>query len=1028
MKAAESFNVAVSGKDVAATCTTYDATGKPKQVSNPFFLAGTAGADPSGLTSVCSTGRSWTTTTYDVLGRPTSVVAPDSSTVTNSYVGLTTTATDPRGNITTQLRNGAGELARVTDAAGLIANYGYYADGTLYYIQRNAGRGIVQNVFYYDALGRKTGQVDPDSGTTTFEYNALGELTAQVDGDGNRIENEIDARGRVWRKTAKQVGGAVESQSTYVFDTAANGVGQLASETITGTYTGWVGQSGVALNYSRSYSFDTLGRGLGSTTGIDGINYNAAVQYDSLGRPWKMQDVSGRWAKTVFNSRGMAQSLCNSSVTDTVATCPLTVDTYLRTLETDAWGHTIKERRGNSTAMDVSRDYVANTGRIFSICAGTVDIQGHCALMTEMYAWDAAGNLSSQSKEPRYVEGFTYDSLNRLVAANLTMEDGITSSKPTQRFQYDMLGNLCLKTTLGASVAYTYAGRAGCGLGGANSTWGGGGTGTAGPHQVSDVNGVFYYFDSRGNQTIKDAPSATYDRTIKYSLDDKAYEASSGTGVQTRFWYGSDGARYKREDGSKRTLYLGNVEIVTEGAVTTVKRTIAGVMLQTVIGATATNYYLFHDQLGNLVKVTNATGTEINSQDYAAFGARRDYNDPMVVGTSYPSLTTRGFTGHEMVDGVLNIIHMNGRIFDPGLGRFLQADPVIQAPDNTQSWNPYTYCLNNPLTYTDPTGTISQSMRQFIAIVIVVVACITQQYWGLKGAAAFWYTVAAGAAAGGVSTQSWQGALYGAFSAAMFYGIGSYFKNAEWAQATAGDQAFSSNLSWGGYGAKVLAHGAAGGIMSRLQGGKFGSGFAAAGVTEAFAPAIDSIGGGQSSYATARVAAAAVVGGTASELSGGKFANGAITAAFSRAFNEEYASHRPTRHELTDRQARAVADLATQKMYEVARMNNQELVRAFPSLEGADDGALEEARGRLLTSLGMMEIKANLQWAVEMQKEDFIFGTVGLSAGAFSEEMGMGWEVFTQTKSIWDLIGFQYFHPNVEIACSPDEGCVYNVH
>jgi hypothetical protein len=115
-------------------------------------------------------------------------------------------------------------------------------------------------------------------------------------------------------------------------------------------------------------------------------------------------------------------------------------------------------------------------------------------------------------------------------------------------------------------------------------------------------------------------------------------------------------------------------------------------------------------------------------------------------------------------------------------------------------------------------------------------------------------------------------------------------------------------------------------------------------------------------------------------------------------------------------------------MYEVARMNNQELVRAFPSLEGADDGALEEARGRLLTSLGMMEIKANLQWAVEMQKEDFIFGTVGLSAGAFSEEMGMGWEVFTQTKSIWDLIGFQYFHPNVEIACSPDEGCVYNVH
>ncbi|WP_460761819.1 RHS repeat-associated core domain-containing protein, partial [Lysobacter fragariae] len=279
-------------------------------------------------------------------------------------------------------------------------------------------------------------------------------------------------------------------------------------------------------------------------------------------------------------------------------------------------------------------------------------------------------------------------------------------------------------------------------------------------------------------------------------------------------------------------------------------------------------------------------GAVVNQMDFLAFGARRDF-DTQTAGGTPPSLTTRGFTGHETVDGVLGLIHMNGRIFDPGLGRFLQADPVIQAPENAQSWNAYTYVYNNPLTYVDPTGTMSQGVRQILAIVIVIVAAITQQYWAIKGAAAFWYAVGTGFLAGYASTGTLQGGLYGAFSGALFYGIGTYFQNAQWAQATEANNAFGSGLTWGGYGAKVLAHGTAGGVMSRLQGGKFGNGFASAGVVEAFAPAIDEIGNGERSYAPARVAAAAILDGTASVIAGGKFANGAITAAFSRALNDE---------------------------------------------------------------------------------------------------------------------------------------------
>ena len=67
------------------------------------------------------------------------------------------------------------------------------------------------------------------------------------------------------------------------------------------------------------------------------------------------------------------------------------------------------------------------------------------------------------------------------------------------------------------------------------------------------------------------------------------------------------------------------------------------------------------------------------------------------------SSVNRGFTGHEHLDEV-GLIHMNGRVYDPEIGRFLSADPFVQAPDDTQSLNRYTYVKNNPLSYTDPSG------------------------------------------------------------------------------------------------------------------------------------------------------------------------------------------------------------------------------------------------------------------------------------------------------------------------------------
>ncbi|MBK6277195.1 MAG: RHS repeat-associated core domain-containing protein [Gammaproteobacteria bacterium] len=63
----------------------------------------------------------------------------------------------------------------------------------------------------------------------------------------------------------------------------------------------------------------------------------------------------------------------------------------------------------------------------------------------------------------------------------------------------------------------------------------------------------------------------------------------------------------------------------------------------------------------------------------------------------------RGYTGHEHLDDV-GLIHMNGRVHDPSLGRMLSPDPITQSPENAQDYNRYAYVMNNPLRFVDPSG------------------------------------------------------------------------------------------------------------------------------------------------------------------------------------------------------------------------------------------------------------------------------------------------------------------------------------
>ena len=222
---------------------------------------------------------------------------------------------------------------------------------------------------------------------------------------------------------------------------------------------------------------------------------------------------------------------------------------------------------------------------------------------------------------------------------------------------------------------------------------------------------------------------------------------------------------------------------------------------------------------------------------------------------------------------------MNGRIYDPTLGRFLQADPHIQAPNNSQSYNRYSYVLNNPQSYTDPSGYFFKKLwnkvKPFIGTILAVVvavycpACIAT----FSGAAWTGGTIGAiSAAANGGNIL--KGAITGALAGAAFQQIGANFNGAEG----------SGFFAEGGLG-HIATHGVTGGVMSVLQGGKFGHGFLSAGLTKALN--INKVFGVNPKDAGLRVTAAAVVGGTISKLSGGKFANGAISSAFAQMFNGE---------------------------------------------------------------------------------------------------------------------------------------------
>ncbi len=207
----------------------------------------------------------------------------------------------------------------------------------------------------------------------------------------------------------------------------------------------------------------------------------------------------------------------------------------------------------------------------------------------------------------------------------------------------------------------------------------------------------------------------------------------------------------------------------------------------------------------------------------------------------------RGWTGHEYFAAV-HLVHMNGRMYDTDLRRFLSPDNYVQDPSNTQNYNRYQYGYNNPLKYSDPSG-------EFFFLAAVIIGAIV-------GAASY----AVNAAITG--KWSWGGffkaIVMGGVSGAISFGIGS------WTASMKGILSTVVNIS---------AHAVASGAQSLVQGGKFLSGALAGGISAGIAKGVSALTSAAKRMSTfvksaITTAAGGVSGGIGSVLGGGKFIDG----------------------------------------------------------------------------------------------------------------------------------------------------------
>lgn len=684
----------------------YDNLGRAVTTVGPYFYGETDTAKIPG-----------TTTEYDRYNRVTKVTLPDGATESVDYTGFVTTTTNALNQSKIETKNSLGELIQSQDHLGSKLNYTYNAQGLVTEIKRTADGStelLIKNT--YDKTGRKTKSEDVDTATTLSDFNAEGEIIKVTDAKGQYVRTYRDELGRVELTENFDASNTKKLSTSQNYNTATN---QIESE---------VELLGVDA-FRRDYVYDTNKRLTSITTNFTDTQnvcnnggdceYTNSLYYDKYSRSKIEQDASGKAIKNNYNTQGYLERITNAENES---------QQYYKINSTDNRGNITQDTKATNLVTDYSFD--ANRGFMTNIVNNSLSKN-----IWYNYSYDQLGNLKKRADikdinntNMGMSECFYYDDLNRLTDTRRYANFGINcGSQPAGTTKitsmvYNGKGNITHKD----GQPYTY-------LNANTATIG------SSPHQVKQKGSQVFTYDANGNNTkmtnFQSENGSFQNRNIDYNTFNKVDRLWLGNDPnnpisEAKYKYDTTRQKFARIDTegstSKVTYFIGNVEIEYNGSSVKYKRQLGNYAILTETGTTTIQAYLFTDHLGSIDTIADENGTILQQMSFSAWGERRlptDWQDITLptLRQQMDQYTNRGYTGHEMVDA-FGIINMGGRLYDADLGRVLQADPFVQDPTNTQSFNRYTYVFNNPLSYTDPSGYFS--LRQVIGIAVGIALAI----------------------------------------------------------------------------------------------------------------------------------------------------------------------------------------------------------------------------------------------------------------------------------------------------------------
>ncbi|MFW7523982.1 polymorphic toxin-type HINT domain-containing protein [Vibrio ostreicida] len=386
---------------------------------------------------------------------------------------------------------------------------------------------------------------------------------------------------------------------------------------------------------------------------------------------------------------------------------------YWQRRETDAYDHTLSETLGNGLVNTYNHD--ANTGRPSYITTHKANVlfdprlSGSTAsgrnIRFIQYRYDNHNNVTYRYDEKLGItDTWEYDGIDRVISNGISLASKTQHGESNPDFassfdyQYDKLGNLIFKTGMGN---YEYSGQ------------------NAGPHAVTKANGLHYQYDANGNMLRAWRYGDTQnERELEWTGFNKPNKITRN-GKTVEFFYDANHNRYlkKNSDGIE-TFYFGkSYERVTDSNTGIVqhKHFIYAegklIALNTHTDDSENKLkdkqvrYLHYDSLNSVDMITDGYGVVVERRSYDTWGKQRKvaWREDGPLDVVQQAITNRGYTGHEEIVEV-GLVHMNGRVYDQELGRFISADPIVQSPYRTNSFNRYAYVMNNPLKYIDPTG------------------------------------------------------------------------------------------------------------------------------------------------------------------------------------------------------------------------------------------------------------------------------------------------------------------------------------